>query len=91
MSKQDELRLFILNELDDYIPGNMLSVKTHNILEQMKEELEGFNSEIEDELLAEQDKNRKLRDAISSFNKDLLAIYEWQAQLFPYTQLYRGH
>jgi hypothetical protein len=50
--------------------GNLNQI-AHSILEQMKEELEGFNSEIEDELLAAQQENRKLREAISTLNSTL--------------------
>lgn len=71
MNKQDKLKEWIVDEINFHTPITNSKTKAHNILEQMKEELEGFNSEIENELLSAQEENKNLKQAIYTLYQTL--------------------
>lgn len=63
MSKQQELIVWIRDEITLRSNKATNHILAHSILEQIKEEIVYFNSEVEDNLLAVQEENRKLREA----------------------------
>ncbi len=68
MSKQQELITWIRDEITLRANKATNHILAHSILEQIKEEMVYFNSEVEDELLAAQEEIRGLRNAINQFN-----------------------